>query len=117
MNTFQYLTLPVLCLLMAQELWGVTAGPNSRKGHLSRLAIWMTAFLAIAIPNSTSWLARWMGIGRGTDLVIYCFMLATLASLFHVYSRCFALQQQLVELARRDALENAVRGASTNVQP
>ena len=33
--------------------------------------LWLIAVVIVLLPNTTSIIARWVGIGRGVDLVVY----------------------------------------------
>jgi hypothetical protein len=65
-------------------------------------------------PDRTSSLAHWVGIGRGVDLMLYVWLLAS-GLLFLVLHLKFVTQQrQLTELARYVAITNAQVPAVTS---
>jgi len=55
-------------------------------------------------------LADVLGIGRGTDLVFYLFVLAFLGAAFFFYSRLVRMQRQITQLIRDNAIREAQRG-------
>ncbi|MEM9365523.1 MAG: DUF2304 domain-containing protein [Planctomycetota bacterium] len=114
MNLFQWLTTPVLSGLVALELRAYIK--NRQAVHLFRLTIWMVGIGLILLPGVASIIADLLGIGRGTDLVLYAFMLFTTGGLFYLYGRNLLLQRDVVELARRDAFRGATRGEGTTRQ-
>ena len=109
MSIFQWGMLPVLCIVAIADLARFMR--DRRRMRLLRTAIWIIAALLIADPDSATSLARMVGIGRGTDLVFYLFMLVTPVVLFHLYSQQFRIRQDIVLLARREALRTAAAGA------
>jgi len=55
-------------------------------------------------------IATAVGIQRGTDLLLYVFVLGFLALTFYVYSRYVKLQRELTEVVRHVAVREARRG-------
>lgn len=109
MNLFQWLTIPLLTFLAYRELRGFSR--DQRSIRLWRFVTWVGGALLILVPQLTSWSAHELGIGRGTDFVSYVFMLLTVAVMFHFYGCQFAMQRDIVELARREALRAPVMGS------
>ena len=108
MNLFQWMIIPLLVCLMAWELRAFIG--RRQRQRLARFGIWSLAAVLILYPQLASNLAHLLGIGRGTDLVLYAFMLCTICVLFHLYGKQFVLNRNLVELARREALRTPAAG-------
>ena len=80
--------------------------------RLLLLTFVMSAAASIIVPSMWTRLARLVGVGRGTDLVLYALVVAFLGFVMRSYLRFRALEGQLTQLARRIALDEAVaRGA------
>ncbi|UVF18421.1 DUF2304 domain-containing protein [Microvirga terrae] len=60
-------------------------------------------FFVIA-PEWTNYLAHWVGVGRGADLVFYVFVVLTLAAVFNLHLQIRANAEVTTELARMIAL-------------
>jgi hypothetical protein len=58
-------------------------------------------------PELATRIAHWMGVGRGADLVVYCFIVASLGLIMNLHLRLHALHEDFTELARRVALRDA----------
>jgi hypothetical protein len=114
MNLFQWLTLPVLSIVLLAELLGFLRHRSRWGTRLLRVLLWAAAIVAILHPDITQAVAHAIGIGRGADLVLYLFVLAFLATSFIFYSRYIRLQRQLTEVVRHLAIQNARRGASSS---
>jgi hypothetical protein len=110
-NPFQWLAVPALGALFVWELIHLLRGPGPRGPRLFRSVIWLSAAVTIAQPDLTQDLANLAGITRGTDLVLYLFVLAFLATSFYFYSRYRRLQRQVTDLVRYLALRDPHRGA------
>jgi small membrane protein len=74
----------------------------------------MTVFLligvgaaAIIFPNMTQDAANLVGVGRGTDLILYLSIVAVMFVLLHYYTKFVDLQRQLTEVTREVAILRA----------
>ena len=77
----------------------------------------VVAVLSVLFPQWLSFVAGLVGVGRGTDLVLYGLIVMFLAFVYSQYRRNIALQRQLTLLARKIALleaEEHERDASRN---
>ena len=80
--------------------------------HLAIRRLLMGAFVVAAVlsvlfPQWLSWLAGLVGVGRGTDLLLYALVVVFLAFVYTQHRRNSALQRQLTLLARKIALIEA----------
>lgn len=64
--------------------------------------------LALA-PDMATEVAHLVGIGRGTDLIVYCFIVLILAAIFNIHLRLSAEVETTTELSRLIAILNAHR--------
>ncbi|WP_319449196.1 MULTISPECIES: DUF2304 domain-containing protein [unclassified Mycobacterium] len=67
----------------------------------------VAAIYAILRPDDTTVVAHWLGIGRGTDLLEYAFIIAFLFATISAYMRFKDLELRYARLARAVALEGA----------
>ena len=75
-----------------------------------RVALVLFALLniyAVMRPDDLSALARLVGVGRGTDLVLYALVVAFMAGMFSFYQRFRVVDRRYTELARTVALREA----------
>lgn len=75
------------------------------------------AILSILFPQWLTWVAGLIGVGRGTDLLLYALVVMFLAFVYTQYRRNLAHQRQLTRLARAIALMEAERDESSTEQP
>jgi hypothetical protein len=111
MNVFQGLVLMLFSMLAALTLSAAVRGMTRKRIAVMWLSIWTLGALAIIWPRSTMLVARWLGIGRGADLLLYSSVLLMLVGFFYVYARFRRLDRQITLLVRRLAIENAEREA------
>ncbi|MBM3205008.1 DUF2304 domain-containing protein [Candidatus Uhrbacteria bacterium] len=74
------------------------------EGYLWSL-VWLGAAVVVIQPDLTTRLARMVGIGRGSDLVVYGAVIVLLLLVFHLHIAHDKLERQLTELVRQKALE------------
>ena len=92
MNAFQMIFVP-LCAALAVLV--VLRGLRERSAVRQTLfwsVIWTAAAVAIGFPDSVSVAAKWLGIGRGADLVFYAAVLTGVAACLYFYQRCRRLE-------------------------
>jgi hypothetical protein len=86
--------------------------PSGRDSHLALRRLFLAAFVVVAIgsiifPQWLSFVANLVGVGRGTDLLLYGFVLAFLIYVSTTYRRNVQLDRKLTKLARELALAEA----------
>lgn len=62
---------------------------------------------AVLRPNDVTWVARQLGIGRGTDLIVYLLVVAFVFGMLNSYLRDREISQHLTNLARTLAIRDA----------
>ena len=67
----------------------------------------LAAIYAVLRPNDTTVLAHWLGVDRGTDLMLYALIIAFSFTTLSTYLRFKDLELRYARLARAVALEGA----------
>lgn len=62
---------------------------------------------AVLRPDDTTWIAHQIGVGRGTDLVLYLLVVAFVFGMLNTYLRQREISNHLTDLARTVALRDA----------
>ena len=115
LRTFQMVVAPVLAALFLISGAHVVRGIHRRAAAV-RALVWLAALLTILWPDSTLRMARLMGIGRGTDLVLYFFVIAFLWAVFYFYGRTLQLEASLTSIVRQMALRDGAQAEPTQGQ-
>jgi hypothetical protein len=110
MTLFQVFSVSILAVLFLREILEVHKDAVVHRVHWLRALIWLTAAVAIALPDAIQTLAESVGIHRGADLVFYLFVLAFLGVTFYFYARHVRTQRQFTQLVRYLAIQEAKRG-------
>ena len=86
-----------------------------RAGRMPRTAavLWGIFWIAVGVlallPETTTALARALGVGRGVDVVIYLALLLTFYLLFRLFTRIEEVEGEITRLVRELALERLPR--------
>ena len=97
-------------LLLA--LLALRSTPSTRGLAVRRLALlvftaaWIGAVLS---PDSLELMANWVGVARGTDLLLYTLVVAVSLAGIGIYKRFIVLEARLGDLARELAIVTARR--------
>lgn len=106
MNLFQIIAVTLLALIVVWEWLRLVRHRLSLGGPLFRTLIWVTAISLILYPDTLTYIARWLGIGQGANLLLYLLTLAFIAVSFILYARTVQLRRQMTLLVRHLALSN-----------
>ena len=109
MSGFQIAGLMLATVMVAVILAGMFRQRQQTRVRLGLIVVWLTAVVAILVPDLTMSAANAVGIGRGADLLLYVALLAALVALLVIYLRFAALESQITELVRHVAISEARR--------
>ena len=70
------------------------------------LLLWLAVLIVFWLPDTTSYLAAWLGIGRGADLVVYVSILVIFYMIFRVFVRLNKIEEDITKVVREDAIKN-----------
>jgi hypothetical protein len=82
-----------------------------RKGGLALVHLvtwflfWAAVIVAVLRPATTSAVAAWVRVGRGTDLVMYLSVMALFYLLFRLFGKIDELERQITRVVRAAALK------------
>ena len=82
-----------------------------RKGgmRLFHLGMWWMLWAGVVVvallPDTTSLVARWLGVTRGADTALYFAMVLAFYLLFRTFGKIEDLDRQLTRVVRANALE------------
>lgn len=73
------------------------------------LLIWLAAAIIVAWPDVTVLIANSVGVGRGSDLVIYLSVIFLFYSIFRLLLRIEKLEKDLTKVVRQEAIKDYER--------
>ena len=104
--TIIQIILLVLVLLVVWRLYKRLIAGELTKGEFAEwFLLWLTAAFLVIVPDSASYLASLVGVGRGSDLVIYLALLLAFYLLFRIFVRLERTERDLTAIVRELALK------------
>ena len=89
-------------------LWLYSAFLRSTlRDRVLAILLFVTAVVAILVPDLTTRVANVLGVGRGTDLLFYLFVLGAVFAFIVVNARILRLEDHITQLVRELALSRA----------
>lgn len=76
----------------------------------------LASVYAVLRPDDLTIVAKWVGVSRGTDLLLYLLVIAFMFTTMSTYIRFREQELRYARLARAVALQNAVPPESTEIQ-
>ena len=96
-------------IIVALVLLAVYAGTKRLSGLqiLVVAAVTLCGILLVVFPNASTRIANLVGVGRGTDLILYLAVIGGLFIASNFYFRFKRQEAALIALARRSAIDHA----------
>lgn len=107
MTTFQLITVPLLVVFFLLTAAGAARRRLAPRAAIAWMTLWGAAAIAIANPELLVVVARFVGIGRGADLVLYLSIIFVFVAVFLIYLRFKRVDEQITQLTRRIAILSA----------
>jgi small membrane protein len=107
MNWIQVLLIAAVVSLLIYLLRSRTSTQSRAWVKLGYIAFVLAGIYAVLRPNDTTVLANWLGVDRGTDLMVYGLIIAFAFTTLSAYMRFKDLELRYARLARAIALEGA----------
>ncbi|MBI4117748.1 MAG: DUF2304 domain-containing protein [Parcubacteria group bacterium] len=76
----------------------------SGREYVFAILFFALSVVAIVIPDTTSYFAAFVGVGRGVDLILYIAVLSIFYTMFKLFIRLFRLEQSLSRLVSELAI-------------
>jgi len=71
------------------------------------LVLWLGVLIVFWLPQTASYLAFNLGIGRGVDLAVYCSIILGFYLIFKIFLRLDAQQSEITKIVRHIAIKEA----------
>jgi hypothetical protein len=67
--------------------------------------IWLVAIVISFIPSLLIYLSKWLGIGRGADLIVYISIIILFYIIFRLYVKLESVEKEITQVVRKLALK------------
>ena len=74
---------------------------------MAALLFGLVGIFCVAMPDITTTVAHLLGVGRGADLLLYCFIISSVLMILNLHLRLLRLQGTLTNMVREFALSKA----------
>ena len=98
----------IACILLA-VIFASTLFRSRLAYRLLAILLFLTATVFVLFPNLTTGIAKALGVGRGTDLLLYVSLIAGIHAFLLLYRRMRELERKITEQIRTAALKDASR--------
>ena len=91
--------------LLLSLSYGLIQRQKSRLLSNAILLVSVLGMFFVAFPDRTTQLAHFVGVGRGADLILYCWLVISIIVSMHLHVQILQLHELITELAREIALQ------------
>lgn len=102
----QIILLIIIALIILRLIAKLKSKDLTIKQFLGWLIVWLAAAIAVLWPDLTVRLANLVGVGRGSDLVIYLAVVFLFYFVFRLLLRIEKIEKNLTEIVREEALKD-----------
>jgi len=85
--------------------YGVIQRQRSRRLSNAISVVALTGIYFVVFPEQTNQLAHFVGVGRGADLVLYCWLVISIIFSMHLQLQVLHLHELITELTRELAIQ------------
>lgn len=100
----------LICAFALIALAAARSGPSATHLAYRRLLavlLLVTAAVAVLFPDILQWMAELVGVTRGTDLLLYTFVVVSVVVWLRLYRKLAGIEDRIVELTRALALHSS----------
>jgi hypothetical protein len=105
MRPIQFFLLAFVLAALTKVIHSYTQRWMRSRDFLFWALVWIGTAAIITFPDATSFLAHFLGIGRGADLIIYASLLVSFYLILRLHLTLARLEQEITEIIRVIALE------------
>lgn len=106
MLAIQIILIALFGIIILKIILRFRAGELNWKEMLFWPVFWCAAALIVIKPDSTFYLARKVGIGRGADLIVYAALVLLFFMVFGLTVKLEKINKSITKLTRKAALED-----------
>lgn len=105
MTVIQILIVVFALFAISRTVWQFKRGSLSIAWLLFWILFWLTAGTVAVLPQTTDTVARFVGVGRGADAVIYLSLIVLFYLVFRTYVKIEKTENEITELVRKLSLD------------
>jgi len=106
MNLFQYLIVVFIIYTVVKMSLKLKRSVITLPVYFIWLVLWLSIGVLALMPQVLTYVAEFVGVGRGVDLAIYMAILAILYVIFKIYLRLEKLDRNISEIVQKVSIQN-----------
>lgn len=99
----------LISVLLCCVLYGAFNSHRSKSVALTIIFFGLAGTFFVFNPEQTNLLARYLGVGRGADLVVYCWIVISGGIVALQQFRLIAIQRDITELVRQTSIIDSLK--------
>jgi small membrane protein len=105
MTVIQILIVVFALFAISRTVWQFKRGSLTIAWLLFWIVFWLVAATVAVLPQTTDTVARFVGVGRGADAVIYFSLVALFYLVFRTYVKIEKTENEITKLVRKLSLD------------
>jgi hypothetical protein len=106
----QYILIIVILFILWQTIAKFKRRIIGGREFLLWLVLWLSVGGAVLMPRVTVFLANYLGVGRGSDLVVYASLIFVFYMIFRLFVRQQNMEKNISKITEHLALEDKKGG-------
>jgi len=106
MNIIQIIIIVIAVFAVSRALWQFRKGALTIAMLAFWVLFWIIAGIVAVLPQTTDVVARFVGVGRGADMVIYLSLIILFLLVFRMFVRIEDVEREITRLVRSNALKD-----------
>ena len=104
MSAIQIILLVIILIIIWRLYRRLASDELTRREFVEWFLLWLAVAFLVIVPETASYLAQLVGVGRGSDLVVYLALLLAFYLLFKIFVRLEHTERDLTAIVRELAL-------------
>lgn len=106
MSNIQIILLVIVLVIFWRLYKRLVSGELTKREFVEWFLLWLAVAFLVVVPDTASYLAQLVGVGRGSDLVVYLAIVLTFYLLFRIFLRLERSERELTRVVRALALRD-----------
>lgn len=106
MSIIQIILLVIVLVIFWRLYKRLAAQELTRREFIEWFLLWLAVAFLVIVPDTASYLAAVVGVGRGSDLVIYLAVILIFYLLFRIFIRLERSEREITRVVRALALKD-----------
>lgn len=108
-TTIQILLLAIIIFALSRVYLRWKENVLSARASFFWILIWIAALIGVSLPQTTTRIAEFFGVGRGVDIIVYFSLTILFYLVFRIYVMIEDIKEEITFLVRKIALQNSSR--------